>query len=391
MNMFISIQTNDSYSKQVDTAKNVLLESIYPIALLSLALAITSCQTNTSPTGPQNWDDADLWNSALVDPNGAAQFIAALHPDGIPRLYGGTFEYTTRLNGGTFEYTYTNGAWSTTRIDPSTSGFLSTAVGKCKSDGVLRMYGLSPTAVSELNYTGNQWTMQDIAPLANAYQLAIGDPRNDGYGSLYVVSTDGLHEVRYWNSSWQDTLIDSTSMIAKICGGDGRGDGKGGIYIMDGSTTIFELRYQNCSWMHSTIGQVMALPPNITVSTALSVTNSHNGRPNIVASADNIVEFYFDTDHWTQLKIGSEPGVNQIADGIGRNDGIDRIYCAVDWDIMAEYTLAGSSWVKTSQRKTSETYSAIMSVMVGPGKGDGINRVYVTDNIGGLSEFTFKH
>jgi len=380
--MFIFIQNKvASHSQRAVKTREFLLENLYPIALLFLAFAINSCKTDSSPTGPQDRDDTDLWNSALVDHNGGAQFIAALRPDGIPRLYGGTSEYN-----------YIDNAWTISKMGTNATGFLFTAIGKCKNDGALRMYGLSSTTVYEFNYNGNQWTMLNIATLANGYHLAIGDPRNDGFESLYIVSTDGLHEVRYQNSSWNDSIIDSTTEVNEICGGDGRGDGKGSIYIMDRITNIFELRYENASWVRSRIGQVDVLPPNtVETYTALSVTNSHNSHPNIVASASDIREFYYDADHWIQVKVGTEPGVNQIADGIGRNDGIDRIYCAVDFDLMAEYTLTGSSWIKTSQRKTGDISSAIVGVVVGPGRGDGVNRVYVTDNVGGLSEFSFQH
>jgi hypothetical protein len=150
------------------------------------------------------------------------------------------------------------------------------------------------------------------------------------------------------------------------------------------------LRNEDGSWKRAKIGQIDSLPPNVLEAYfALSVTNTHNGSPNVIASTGDLFEFYYDKDHWTKVRVGSEPGIKQITDGVGRNDGINRIYCAVCFDIMAEYTLVGGSWVKTSQRKEG-LYSATMGVVVGPARGDGINRVYVAKFLYGLYEYTYN-
>ena len=76
--------------------------------------------------------------------------------------------------------------------------------------------------------------------------------------------------------------------------------------------------------------------------------------------------------------------------GMGRNDGVHRLYFVENFDILTEYTYSGSSWAKSSETTTNGE-TALNAVVVGPGRGDGINRVYVLQFVGYLFEFTFKN
>ena len=104
----------------------------------------------------------------------------------------------------------------------------------------------------------------------------------------------------------------------------------------------------------------------------VEVLNAHNGQPAVYASMARTgglpFEFFYENGHWTKTSIGDEPGINQIHCGIGRNDGIHRIYSAENFDILAEFTRFGASWSKSSETKTDEN-KALTTVAVGPGRG----------------------
>src|SRR4030042_1634943 len=102
------------------------MKRLYAIFVVFLAFSIISCKKDSLLTNSTNINDVDLWNSVLVDQNGGAQIIAALRPDGIPRLYSGIYEYD-----------YIDNTWLKTNISSS----LLLAIGKCKNDGVLRING----------------------------------------------------------------------------------------------------------------------------------------------------------------------------------------------------------------------------------------------------------
>jgi hypothetical protein len=377
--MFTYIHTASARLRHDRGARNICGENPLLICLPILALIAISCHRYSFPTTPADQNDVGLWNSVKVDSVGRGSIIAALYPDGIPHLYNGTIEYSCG-----------NNVWTKRSINPEAPEILSTQVGKCRNDGILRMYGVFSNNVYEFNYTNNRWTRQIIANSVGAFRFAIGDARNDGYESLYLYDGNWIREVRCQDGTWTSSAVEYTADIGCLCAGDGRGDGKGGIYTMSYTSEIFELRLENSSWKRTKIGQIDTLPPNsIEAYAALALTHTHNGSANVMASTGDLFEFHYDTDHWTRVRVGSEPGIIQICDGVGRNDGTNRIYCAVCFDITAEYTLIGNSWVKTSQRKQG-LYAATSSVVVGSARGDGINRVYVSKFMDGLYEYTFN-
>lgn len=377
--MVIHIHTTIARLHHDRDAKNTRNKNLILICLAILALAAISCHKFSLPTVPADQNDVNLWNSVKVDNSGGGSIIAALYPDGVPHLYNGTIEYR-----------FSNDVWTKKSINSEAPEITFVQVGKCRNDGVLRMYGVSSNNVYEFNYTNSQWTRQIIANPVGGFRFAIGDARNDGFESLYLYDGNWLREIRCLGGSWISTAVEYNENIDCLCVGDGRGDGKGGIYMMSYSSEIFELRYENSSWKRTKIGQIDTLPPNsIEAYAALAVTHTHNGGANVMASGGDLFEFYYDTDHWKQSRVGSEPGIIQICDGVGRNDGTNRMYCAVCFDITAEYTLSGNSWVKTSQRKEGLA-AATTSVVVGPARGDEINRVYVSKFMDGLYEYTFN-
>jgi hypothetical protein len=370
------------------------MKELIILFILLITLALISC----SPTGPEReeWKAVDMGQitTSPDDRVGGQLIIADLRQDGITRLYClviKSFFYSI-----IYEFSYSNNSWTKIRIDSAGLDFHSIEIGRCKNDGILRLYGVSSDKVSEFNFTNNQWTIQDISSFSGG-NLAIGDPKNDGFESLYMFGYEagygGIYEISFRNMVWERTFVDTVKSLQDISVGNGRGDGNESIYITNLKTDVFELRYENGFWNRSILGQLMSLPPNTVINTVVEVTNTHNGQPAVYASTartgGELFEFFFDNDQWTKIRLGEEPGINQIRGGIGRNDGINRLYCSVNFDILAEYTLVGSSWTKTSETKT-DANTALNGLTVGSGRGDGINRVYVLQFIGHLYEFTYN-
>lgn len=383
-------------SEQCDKSRKQSLEKLFKFWLLFLALALSSCN-KSGPIEPEERNDVGIWNAVdmgqiSTGTVGGQLLIADLRHDGIPRVYllaGGI------LNDlGINEFTHDSSGWTKTRIDAGGSGYGSIAIGKCKRDGIVRLYASSASKISEFSYSNNQWTIQDIATLSGQHLLAIGDPRSDGFGSLYITGGDGIHEISFRNAVWESTLVDSVQKDfnlnpVKFCVGNGRGDGKDAIYTSNFVSDIAEIRFENGSWKRSSLGQLISLPPNTVIFTSIAITKAHNGRSNLIVYGDKLYEFYFDNGQWKKVLMGEEPGINEICDGVGRNDAIHRVYCSENFDRVTEYTLVGDTWIKTSQRRTGAS-TALNALAAGPGRGDGVNRIYVLQFIGHLYEFTFN-
>ncbi len=386
-------QSTNHTSKQYDTTRKIPIEKLFRFCVLLLAFALISC-SKTQSIEPEielekdkNWNAVDIGQISTDRVSGQI-IIAGLRGDGISRLYilaGNPFGSI-----GIQEFSYSNNSWTKTRIDKGISGFNSIAIGRCKNDGILRLYGVSSNKVCEFDFANNQWTIQDIYSLGGGY-LVIGDPKNDGFESLYISGAGGIYEISFRSGIWVKTLVVTEyNNLSDICVGNGRGDGKDRIYISYFTTEISEISFENGSWKKSSLGQLISLPENVVAWSVVEITNTHNGRPAVFAGdGGNLYEFYFTNDQWTKVMVGSEPGINQICGGIGRNDGINRLYWSAHFDRLAEYTFVNDSWIKSSQM-TTDGSTSLNGLTVGPGRGDGTNRIYVLQFIGHLYEFTYN-
>src|SRR5205823_12001526 len=81
---------------------------------------------------------------------------------------------------------------------------------------------------------------------------------------------------------------------------------------------------------------------------------------------------------------------NSMRVGPGRNDGINRLYIGtVTTGRIVEYSWNGSSWSSGADIGGSPTGVEIHNLGIGPGRNDGINRVYGCSLDGNLYEVSF--
>jgi len=372
------------------------------LCLLLLALTTIFCSKD-EPTEPEQeaWKAVDMGRITFSDNDRVNCQLAFydLQPDGQPRLYClvNNLPHYSVL----YEFNYLNNQWTKNRIDRDGQNVCAIATGNCRNDGMWRLYGISVNSIYEFNCTGTQWTAQEIYRIsdfpANTYthrDMTIGDIRNEGFESLYffkIGEPDSLFELRFRNMSWEMQFIDALDIV-EIATGKGRNDGKDYVYLTNSKTEVHEYRYANDSWQKSTLGQLLALEPNVVAYSIVNVLPAHNGENAVYVSTSRtggeIFEFFFANNQWQKTRIGDEPGVMQMCSGSARNDGLERLYCSVCFDILAEYTYTSGAWQKTTELKTNATTS-LNGLAVGPGRCDGINRIYVQQFIGHLFEFTF--
>jgi len=71
--------------------------------------------------------------------------------------------------------------------------------------------------------------------------------------------------------------------------------------------------------------------------------------------------------------VGTLSGSTDVAIGVGRNDGIVRMY--VTWmSGLTEFTWNGSGWTEVTL--SSNEGGWVHGTDLGPGRNDGINRIY---------------
>jgi hypothetical protein len=136
--------------------------------------------------------------------------------------------------------------------------------------------------------------------------------------------------------------------------------------------------------------------PVVTRPYCVAIGDGRNdGKERVYLSSDvnHIYEWSFYPDSgWRCSDIGegaySHHGMISVLVGQGRNDGINRVYCGNANGWIYEFTYSGGQWLKDSLKPSNN--GAYMGVQVGDGRNDGVKRVY---GFGGFSvqgkEYTF--
>jgi hypothetical protein len=93
---------------------------------------------------------------------------------------------------------------------------------------------------------------------------------------------------------------------------------------------------------------------------------------------------------WYRTVIDKGPGApteatGGLAIGIGRNDGIKRLYCANLGNALVEYTYSGGAWSKS----TAVSGRGFGNIILGPGRGGSVNWLYCTAR-DGLYEVSYS-
>jgi hypothetical protein len=339
--------------------------------------------------------------------------IADCRGDGIERRYHVDA-------GGIYECDSSGGASALYRISSiggnDNPAFLTT--GNCRGDGKTRLYATDQGQnIIEIEYTAAAWQSVVIAtmpppaavpgpPGKPGYPvqptifdcLACADPRGEGRQSLYFGSGVYLYEERWAGALLVRSVVDSipyyamylssdNPRIVNAACGDVRGDGKPRLYYtaryQDASCryALVECEIDTASAWHSQL-IVPDLEPetSLLASIPMAVLPVHVGKDGLLISLPGkTYEISYASGQWTKNEI-VPMRVSGIAGGAGRNDGVYRVYFTIGGgypgsaaDEILEYTCTGDVW---SQTGTIQGVSAPLGIVVGKGRGDGVERLY---------------
>lgn len=96
---------------------------------------------------------------------------------------------------------------------------------------------------------------------------------------------------------------------------------------------------------------------------------------------------------WTISSMGTTGSkINTVIVGSGRNDGISRVYAGtVETGRVFEFSWKGTQWSKPIDIGGSPANKEIHNMTIGPGRNDGISRIYAASIDGNLYELTYNN
>lgn len=231
------------------------------------------------------------------------------------------------------------------------------------------------------------------------YCVAIGDGRNDGKERVYLSNFDNhIYEWSYYpDSGWVVEAIgegapDHHGMISVLVG-PGRNDGINRVYGGHANGWLYEFTYSGGQWLKD------SLNPRSTFVFGIRIGDAHNDDINRVYGFGGFSvqgkEYTYDSpgDSWNMITCSQPHYVWYFDIGDGRNDGTKRIY-GVQYQgylnspgasLLLENTWTGSTYTENQIL----SHSAVIT-RVGPGRNDGVNRVYVSATGDHIYEYTYS-
>jgi hypothetical protein len=307
--------------------------------------------------------------------------------DGSNRVYVGESAFMT---GGIYEYSYSAGTWNKAMVNPSVqvSSIVGLKIGSARNDGTMGLY-VSGYGLAEFIYQSGAWSGNGFGPNTIYIEwnngIALGPGRDDSLVRLYVADYNKIDEVSYFNGKvWTGAAINTSNQgPSDVIVAQGRNDGIDRLYTVLGQ--IWEYTWNSMTNTFDA-AQCSSLSTTATFTLLGAGVGRNDGIQRIYAwGGSGLYEFSYSVGTWTNVQIGSvafaargtdAPGYNLgslvLADG--RNDGKIRLYVADSTGVI-EYTFSGS-WTKSS----AITSRPAGGLDVGNGRNDGVRRVYVTEN-----------
>jgi hypothetical protein len=284
------------------------------------------------------------------------------------------------------------GVWGVTAVGSTGVSNNSVIVGPGRSDGVNRIYvgTVNTGRVMELSWNGTSWGAPvDVGGSPQGleiHNLTMGPGRNDGRTRIYACSLDGnLYEISFTGSSWTQTTVgvaDPPCTHAVV--GNGRNDGVNRLYATR-DQTVWEYTWTGSTWSAVQVGSVTrGIVHGIALGAGRGGTQNHL----YVASSDRgTFEATFTGGVWSMVSMGDDGDVRNVSFGPGRNDGVVRVYAGVSNGVIREFSWSGSAWSEADLNLP--TGSVMVHAYVRTGRNDGRMRVYGASGDGSAYEFTW--
>lgn len=343
------------------------------IFLINMALVTIS--------GWCDWERVDMGQS---DTQLSTIAIGNGRNDGSIRIYAGGLKL--------YEYSYTDGQWNHALIEDRNVQSSDIKIGDGRNDGVMRVYsavyfsGINET-LKEYSFIDNKWTQDVVGNSATMYStthFCIGNGQNDGVMRIY--SGKGV-EWTYTGGNWNESAIDlwlNTKMIM----GTGRNDSAVRIYLA-GSGKHHELSFSGSGWDVSEIDHPFDPINNGGVDIAIGkLRNDNVTRLYTVNNSKKIYELSYENDSWITETIGETNEDTKLVIGPGRNDNLNRIYCGSRRGVH-EFSFENNKWVKAEVFSVDADASNVKSIASGMGRNDGIVRIYTGNDDGHVYELTW--
>jgi hypothetical protein len=238
---------------------------------------------------------------------------------------------------------------------------------------------------------GASWKINTVGSSgAQNNSLRVGPGRHDGVARLYVgtVDTGRVLEFSWSGTAWGGPIDIGGSPahreIHNLTTGPGRNDGIARVYACSLDGNLYELSYLGPGWAQLTVGTTGSECTHAAVGAGRT-----DGVDRVYETKDSgLYELTWNGSGWSETLIGTVPlGITHgVVIGDGRGDGRNHVYVANTASGTYEATYSSGAWTFMSMGDSGD----VRNVSLGAGRNDGVARVYASTAGGVVEEFTWS-
>jgi len=181
--------------------------------------------------------------------------------------------------------------------------------------------------------------------------------------------------------------------IGEIAIGDARNDGINRLYCANLNNDLVEYTWTGTGWVKTTIFSGTKFE-GIVIGKARATDNLNRiyCYKNLgITGIKKLYEISYENGNWTMQEIPlpmipSGHVIEAVIIGDGRNDGVNRLYISTTQFKTYEFRYNGNEWVLESIVSNHIAIGAL-----GDGRGDGVNRFYGVTDVDSLFEITYSN
>jgi hypothetical protein len=390
---------------------------LYDIIDSSIIWHMALSRANLLDISVSSWsaERLDFNISLIVDArNDGIERSYAIHHDGssfqVPTgymIYNGDTIVTSRTTvhtRGLFEFCYQNGKWEADKISSNAAHTGNTIfAGKCRLDNLTRLYTQRDSmSLFEYTFIGSGWQQSIIhvpdisfSFLGHGSEPFAAKIRETGAESIILYGrspVNGIYELHYDQNTWVIDVIDACLSdipnrtlfpVGKngLTGGIVQNGQPGKIYSLTDWHCVVEYTWNRDSgWSRSIFDTVGTIPENARTSYGGIWLINIDSAPILSVAADNAVwQYSLSEDNPVAEKAIELPGrYPVVTTGRGRPDDVVRVYGNAmheSGNNLIELTYSGHMISSIENVAMNQ----IHNIVVGAGRGDEVNRIYVTD------------
>ncbi len=268
--------------------------------------------------------------------------------DGVNRVYA------AHSKGLIYEFTYTAGSWVMDTVDATIGYGLGGCVGAGRDDDTNRVYAAGWPNQREYTWDGAGWRQFDLSNHGGEPRTCrtfiVADGRNDGARRVYGAYQSPRYVIEHsWaNGAYTEEVLASSGQVMKIVAGQARGDGLARLYASVRFDHVYEYTYESNAWRRIDVhpGAESLSRYGLYIGSARA-----DGKPRLYSAAQRgaAVEHSWTGSSWSDSTIDAVSGATgDIAVGVGRNDGIPRVYVCGFWVVPTVFEFTNTEFVAVS-------------------------------------------